>query len=164
MYKYTLCFIKREMDLLMLNREYDPYKGLWNGVGGKLEKGETPLECVIREVKEETDIEINISQIQDKGIITWNFDNAYFGGMYVYLVGVPIDYLYHTPKKTDEGILDWKSVSWLLSDGNYGIDVMIPQVLPKVLNHFVKYEHSFVIMNDKITEYKFMELELEEKA
>ncbi|SCB68392.1 Uncharacterized protein BWGO95_02532 [Bacillus mycoides] len=31
----------------MLNREYDPVKGLWNGVGGKIEKGETPLENAI---------------------------------------------------------------------------------------------------------------------
>jgi 8-oxo-dGTP diphosphatase len=146
----------------MLNREYDPYKGLWNGVGGKIEKGEIPLDCVIREVKEETDIEINSSQIQDKGIITWNFDNAYFGGMYVYLVDVPNDYVYPTPKKTDEGILDWKSVSWLLSDGNYGIDVMLPQLLPKILNGFSKYEHNFVILNNKITEYKSTELKPKE--
>lgn len=41
MYKHTLCFIKRNEEILMLNREYDPVKGLWNGVGGKIEKGET---------------------------------------------------------------------------------------------------------------------------
>ncbi len=50
MYKHTLCFIKRNEEILMLNREYDPVKGLWNGVGGKIEKGETPLENAIREI------------------------------------------------------------------------------------------------------------------
>ncbi|WP_237522584.1 NUDIX domain-containing protein, partial [Bacillus cereus] len=53
MYKHTLCFIKRNEEILMLNRKYDPVKGLWNGVGGKVEKGETPLENAIREIKEE---------------------------------------------------------------------------------------------------------------
>ncbi len=38
MYKHTLCFIKRNEEILMLNRKYDPVKGLWNGVGGKIEK------------------------------------------------------------------------------------------------------------------------------
>lgn len=38
MYKHTLCFIKRNEEILMLNREYDPVKGLWNGVGGKIKR------------------------------------------------------------------------------------------------------------------------------
>ena len=37
MYKHTLCFIKRNEEILMLNREHDPVKGLWNGVGGKID-------------------------------------------------------------------------------------------------------------------------------
>jgi len=49
----------------MLNREYAPTQGLWNGVGGKIEGEESPLECVIREVKEETGIEINNENVID---------------------------------------------------------------------------------------------------
>lgn len=64
MYKHTLCFIKRNEEILMLNREYAPVKGLWNGVGGKIEKGETPLENTIREIKEETNIKVTYDQIQ----------------------------------------------------------------------------------------------------
>ncbi len=63
MYKHTLCFIKRNEEILMLNREYDPVKGLWNGIGGKIEKGETPLENAIREIKEETNIKVTYDQI-----------------------------------------------------------------------------------------------------
>ncbi len=48
----------------MLNREYAPAKGLWNGVGGKIKSGETSLESVIREIKEETGIDVKSNQIQ----------------------------------------------------------------------------------------------------
>ncbi|PES62276.1 hypothetical protein CN507_25625 [Bacillus cereus] len=38
MYKHTLCFINRNEEILMLNRVYDPVKGLWNGVGEMIPK------------------------------------------------------------------------------------------------------------------------------
>ena len=111
MYKHTLCFIKRNEEILMLNREYDPVKGLWNGVGGKIEKGETPLENAIREIKEETNIKVTHDQIQFKGIIKWE-DSSYSGGMYVYLVELFNEFTYHTPKslrrnfRLERGFLD----------------------------------------------------------
>ncbi|EJV72292.1 hypothetical protein BWGOE5_25920 [Bacillus mycoides] len=121
MYKHTLCFIKRNEEILMLNREYDPVKGLWNGVGGKIEKGET-------------NIDVEQNQIQFKGIIKWE-DFLYFGRIYVYVIELPYEFTYDTPKKVSEGILDWKIVSWILSDYNYGAGEMIPKFLPEVLNN-----------------------------
>ena len=53
----TLCYIERDQCFLMLYRnkkKNDPCEGKWVGVGGKFEAGETPDECLIREVKEET--------------------------------------------------------------------------------------------------------------
>lgn len=53
----TLCYIEKNGKYLMLNRnkkEKDTNKGKWIGVGGKFEYGESPEECVLREVKEET--------------------------------------------------------------------------------------------------------------
>ncbi|MGG5791532.1 NUDIX hydrolase [Bacillus nitratireducens] len=157
MYKHTLCFIKRNEEILMLNREYDPVKGLWNGVGGKIEKGETPLENAIREIKEETNIDVEQNQIQFKGIIKWE-DSSYSGGIYVYLVELLNEFTYHTPKKVSEGILDWKEVSWILSDYNYGVGEMIPKFLTEVLYNELILEHSFVLSNHKLVEYKNKEL------
>lgn len=152
--------MKRNDEILMLNREYDPLKGLWNGVGGKIANQETPLACIIREVKEETGIDILDNQVQFKGIIKWEFDDAYFGGMYAYLVNIPKDYSYPTPKKVDEGILDWKNISWLLSEGNYGLDEIIPHILPKILDSSKKFEHRCVIINNKMVAYECKELEI----
>lgn len=158
MYKQTLCFIRRNDELLMLNREYKPTLGLWNGVGGKIEANETPLECVTREVKEETNIDISEYQIIDKGIITWEVDNSTTGGMYVFIVNLDEDFNYKTPKKVEEGILDWKKISWILEDKNFGVGEMIPHYLPNILNDDRRYNHYCVIKNAKLINYKFEEL------
>ena len=57
---------------LMLFRNKKPndvHEGKWNGLGGKFEKGETPEECVIREVKEESGLMIKNPKLH--GIITF---------------------------------------------------------------------------------------------
>jgi 8-oxo-dGTP diphosphatase len=57
----TLCYVKRDRYTLMLYRNRkanDIHVGKWNGLGGKFEVGETPEECVIREVYEESGLSI----------------------------------------------------------------------------------------------------------
>jgi 8-oxo-dGTP diphosphatase len=57
----TLCYIKRDGCTLMVHRNKkanDIHEGKWNGLGGKFEAGETPEECVIREVLEESGLSI----------------------------------------------------------------------------------------------------------
>jgi 8-oxo-dGTP diphosphatase len=53
----TLCYLRRSGHTLMVHRikkVNDMHQGKWNGLGGKLEPGETPEECAIREIYEET--------------------------------------------------------------------------------------------------------------
>ena len=53
----TLCYIKHDGHTLMVHRNKKPndiHEGKWNGLGGKFEAGETPEECIIREVYEES--------------------------------------------------------------------------------------------------------------
>jgi 8-oxo-dGTP diphosphatase len=57
----TLCYVIDKDKTLMLFRnkkKNDVHEGKWNGLGGKFEAGETPEECVIREVKEESGLTI----------------------------------------------------------------------------------------------------------
>ena len=67
----TLCYIDKNSQILLLHRtkkSIDPNGGKWIGVGGKLEQNESPDECIIREVYEETGLHI---QPQLRGILTF---------------------------------------------------------------------------------------------
>ena len=53
----SLCYLEQNGKYLMMYRNKksnDLNQGKWIGIGGKFEEGETPEECMIREVKEET--------------------------------------------------------------------------------------------------------------
>ncbi|HHM02192.1 MAG TPA: 8-oxo-dGTP diphosphatase [Caldithrix abyssi] len=68
----TLCYVQNETHTLMLHRnkkENDTHRGKWNGLGGKLEAGETPEDCVIREVFEESGLKIVRPRL--RGLITF---------------------------------------------------------------------------------------------
>lgn len=68
----TICYIKKANKTLMLHRikkENDIHQGKWIGLGGKMEEGETPEECIVREVKEESGLRIKKPRL--RGILTF---------------------------------------------------------------------------------------------
>lgn len=80
----TLCYIEKDDKYLMLHRvkkENDLNKDKWIGVGGKFEAGETPEECLLREVKEETGL--TLTSYKFRGIITFISDE--WGYEYMHL-------------------------------------------------------------------------------
>ena len=71
----TLCYIEREESYLMMHRvkkEKDINKGKWVGVGGHFEEGESPEECLLREVWEETGL--TLTSFRLRGIVTFSTD------------------------------------------------------------------------------------------
>ena len=57
----TLCYIERDGQYLMLHRvkkENDENRDKWIGIGGKFEDRESPEDCLVREVREETGLEL----------------------------------------------------------------------------------------------------------
>ena len=81
----TLCYIENERgEYLMLHRtkkEHDLNHGKWVGVGGKFERNETPEECLLREVYEETGL--TLTSYRFRGIVTFLSDE--WEGEYMHL-------------------------------------------------------------------------------
>ena len=68
----SLCYLERGGQYLMLHRvkkENDENKDKWIGVGGKFEPGESPEDCVCREVREETGLAL--TDYRYCGIVTF---------------------------------------------------------------------------------------------
>jgi len=68
----TLCYVKHNGKTLMMHRNKKPgdvHKGKWNGLGGKLDPGESPDDCVVREIREESGLSIHDPRL--RGVITF---------------------------------------------------------------------------------------------
>lgn len=71
----TLCYLERGDQYLMLHRtkkEHDENRDKWIGVGGKFEDGESPEDCLLREVREETGL--TLERYRYRGIVTFVSD------------------------------------------------------------------------------------------
>jgi 8-oxo-dGTP diphosphatase len=140
----------------MLNRQSSPNMGLWNGVGGKIDIGESPTACVVREIYEETGLDV--TEVRFSGIVTW-VSGVDKSGMYVFIADVPDKMTYPTPLNTPEGILDWKQFDWVMDTNNNGVVSNIRTFLPKMLNDHDLYEHEFVYEEERIKEYRALSIE-----
>ncbi len=108
----TLCYIERGSEYLMLNRnkkENDENEGKWIGVGGKFEDGESPEECMLREVYEETGLTLRTWRF--RGIVTFVSDE--WGTEYMHLF-TSSDFS-GALKSCDEGELAWVDKRALLT-------------------------------------------------
>ena len=71
----TLCYIEKDDAYLMLHRVKkvnDENHDKWIGVGGKFEAGESPEDCLLREVKEETGL--TLTDYRYRGLVTFVSD------------------------------------------------------------------------------------------
>lgn len=100
----TLCYIKKDGCWLMLHRvkkKNDLNHDKWIGVGGKFEEGESPEDCLLREVGEETGL--TLTDYRFRGLVTFVSDEA------------PTEYMHlftatgftGTLRDCDEGTLEW---------------------------------------------------------
>lgn len=104
----TLCYIEKDEAYLMLHRVKkvnDENHDKWIGVGGKFEAGESPEDCLLREVKEETGL--TLTEYRYRGLVTFVSDE--WGTEYMHLFTATG---FEGELKTcDEGELVWVSKS-----------------------------------------------------
>ena len=121
----TLCFLRYGDEILMLHRRFPPNQGLWNGVGGHIEPGETPQQAVIREVMEETGYQLEEACFV--GLLTWEGFEIPPGGLPIFTAEVPHrDFI-----SNNEGDLAWVSADWACSSPEVvdNIRIFLPHIL-----------------------------------
>ena len=107
----TLCYIERGDEYLMLHRvkkENDIHRDKWIGLGGKFEEDESPEECLLREVYEESGL--RLTSWRYRGIVT--FVNTKCSSEYMHLFTA--DGFEGTVGPCDEGELEWIKKSELM--------------------------------------------------
>ena len=81
----TLCYIEKDGCYLMLHRikkKKDVNEGKWIGVGGHIEENESPDECILREVEEETGL--TLKNCIPRGLVTFVSDTYEGEWMHLY--------------------------------------------------------------------------------
>lgn len=100
----SLCYIEKDNKYLMLHRikkKIDVNKNKWIGVGGGFLENETPEECCIREIKEETNL--TVDSLHYRGIVTFVSDIYETEIMHLFTC----DSFNGEIKECDEGVLQW---------------------------------------------------------
>ena len=120
----TLMFVIRDGEVLLIHKKRGFGKGKINGPGGKIERGESPRECAIRETQEE--LCITPTGVADAGLLHFQFVDGYSIHGHVFTAtdfeGVPTE--------TDEAIPLWCSTDQLPYDRMWEDDhTWIPHML-----------------------------------
>lgn len=108
----TLCHIEKDGCYLMLHRikkENDLNRDKWIGIGGKFEDKESPEECNLREVYEETGL--TLKDAEYRGIVTFVSDKWETEYMHIFYS----DSFSGKIKECDEGVLEWVKKEQLFS-------------------------------------------------
>ena len=103
----TLCYIEKDHKYLMLHRtvkKNDVNNEKWIGVGGHFEKDESPEECLLREVKEETGY--TLTSYRYRGLVTFVSGK----GQTEYMSLFTADGFEGEPIACDEGELVWVDI------------------------------------------------------
>ncbi|MBD5551107.1 MAG: 8-oxo-dGTP diphosphatase [Lachnospiraceae bacterium] len=108
----TLCYIEKDDRYLMLHRvkkENDMNQDKWIGIGGHFEDGESPEECLCREVSEETGL--RLTEYRLRGIITFVSDRWQTEYMFLYTATGYEGNI----GECSEGVLEWVDKSAVYS-------------------------------------------------
>ncbi len=104
----VLCYLFDERGrVLLLRRRKRPNRHLYSPVGGKLEqsRGESPTACAVREIAEETGLEVSATDLHLTGMVSERgYEDRMHWLMFLYEVLRPVEVL---PRTVEEGTLEW---------------------------------------------------------
>lgn len=129
----TLCYIEKDNQYLMLHRiskKDDVNKDKWIGVGGHFEEGESPEDCLLREVLEETGL--TLTAYRFRGIITFCCEDYPTEYMCLYTS----DAFEGTLTESDEGKLEWVDKNNLCNLNLWDGDLLFLELLRREIPFF----------------------------
>ena len=137
----TLCYLEKDGQYLMLHRvkkKNDMNERKWIGVGGHFEDGESPEECVLREVKEETGY--TLTSYQYRGVVTFVFAEEETEYMSLFTA----DGFTGEPIECNEGVLKWIDKKEVLNLNLWEGDKIFLKLLDEKIPFFsLKLVYSF---------------------
>ena len=156
----TLAYVRHDNEVLLLFRnkkENDFHEGKFVGIGGKLEPGETPLECVVREVKEESGYSFSTNEIHFRGYIYFdevsrnkaNEDLPAFNWL-VFIYSAFVSEKKHFVNL--EGDLQWFSIQNIPYDKMWAGDRIFT---PRILENNDIIEGKFLYKGKEIIDWSF---------
>lgn len=127
-YVLIMLFNKKYDKVLLVKRSKKPFKNCWNGIGGKIEEGETPLAAAKRECMEETGIQLT----DPKLLVTYVYPNSASANSNSEL-NIIYDFVPETETcDNEEGHYEWKSI-------DFAMDSMSKEIAGfSNLNQFIK--------------------------
>jgi 8-oxo-dGTP diphosphatase len=141
----TLCYVRQNGKTLMMHRNKRPddvHLGKYNGLGGKFEAGESPEECVIREVLEESDLRITPEL---RGVMTFpQFANGHDWYCFLYTAS---EFSGELRTNCPEGDLVWIESDRILQLPLWPGDRLFLKWLdqPKFFSAKFNYEHGHLV-------------------
>ena len=152
----TLCYLETEDSYLMLHRirkKKDVNQGKWIGVGGHFEEGESPEDCLVREVKEETGL--TLTSWRFRGLVTFTQEGYGTEHMCLYTA----DGFSGTRKDCDEGELAWVKKDGLSRLNLWSGDLIFLELLAREAPFFsLKLRYEGDLLRDAVLDGKPLEL------
>ncbi len=149
----TLCYVRQAGKTLMVYRNKKPndmHMGKWNGLGGKLEPGESPEECAVREIFEESGL--HVATLTLKGFLTFpSFSNDEDWYAYVYLISDFNGNLIDSPEGELRWIEDGELLNLNLWDGD--------RIFLPLLDSPGIFSGKFVYKDGKLIEHEIFSYE-----
>ena len=145
----VLAYIQKDDSFLMLYRnkkQNDINANKWIGVGGHLEQGETKEQALVREIKEETGLDVK--EYEYKGLIHFNYREL-SELMHLYLITKVSGELI----ECDEGTLKYIPKSEILNLPIWEGDRIF---LKKLLSNAPYFELELNYQNDELISYRFI--------
>jgi ADP-ribose pyrophosphatase YjhB (NUDIX family) len=113
----TLIYVVKDNKVLLARKTRKVNVGKWTGYGGKIDEGESELECAKRELESESGLKIKIESLQKVGIIDFHNSETDVWSVHTYITNefegeaVATDEM-DEPKWCDIATLDYSTMPW----------------------------------------------------